>query len=99
MTPGVLNSQEAKGDFVLRLLNFNMGFTSYWTCLESLRKSLSGVERCSPFVQATPRCVGLYILYAENGRSSSIYSIVSQARYIVNNVIAFRLHLVSASCS
>ena len=42
MTLGILNLQQRKGDLNLEMLNFNMGFTSYQTNLESLKKSLSG---------------------------------------------------------
>ena len=34
MTPGILNTQVLKSDFNSKMLNFNFGFTSYWTCLE-----------------------------------------------------------------
>ena len=34
--PGILNSQKIKSDFSSKMLTFNMGFTSYQTCLESL---------------------------------------------------------------
>ena len=37
MKPGILNSQEIKSDFNLKMLNFNMGVISYLTCLESLK--------------------------------------------------------------
>ena len=37
MIPEILNMQEIKTDFNLKILNFNMGFTSYWKCLESLK--------------------------------------------------------------
>ena len=33
--PGILNSQEVKSDFDLKMLNFDMGLTSYLTCLEA----------------------------------------------------------------
>ena len=38
MTAGILNSHEIKSDFNSKMLNFCKGFTSYWTCLESLKK-------------------------------------------------------------
>ena len=37
MTPGILNLQEIKSDFNLKMLKFCMFFTSSWTCVESLK--------------------------------------------------------------
>lgn len=42
-----------KNYFSLKMLNFNAGFTGYWTCLQSLKNSLSGGLRYSPFVGTT----------------------------------------------
>ena len=34
MTPRTLNLQEMESDLNSKMMNFNIGFTSYWTCLE-----------------------------------------------------------------
>ena len=35
---------DKKSDFDLKILNFNLGFTSYYTCLESLQKPLYALD-------------------------------------------------------
>ena len=55
MTPGILNSQEIKSDFNSKMMNFNMRFTSYLTCLESLKKiTIWWIALFSFHIQPTP---------------------------------------------
>ena len=44
MTARTVNSQEIKSDFNSKMLSFDRGFTSHWTCLESLNKNLYPVD-------------------------------------------------------
>ena len=41
MTPGILNCQEIKSDLNSKMLNFNMGFAGYSTCLKRLKNHYS----------------------------------------------------------
>ena len=47
MIPGTMNPKEIKNDFHSKVLNINMDFINYWTCLKSyyVSKSKSGGQR------------------------------------------------------
>ena len=55
MMSGIFDSLGTKGDRNSEMLNFNMGFVSYWRCLESLAKiTLRWIALYLPSIELSP---------------------------------------------